>query len=490
MQNNFANEKSNDGPKDRLIAELRADNERLRALQGKALAGVLTDDKIAKLKRRGRHRDQENLYIQVPSEGSKKRSWLFGWTVNRQFRQFGLGSYPDVNIQKARADAQVCRLALQNGSDPETEYKKRRQSITVASGKTRTVMQVGIEWFNTKIKSKNPKYAGKIENQLNKYVYSTIGHMLIDQIDQTTILDDAEPDTPRIGLKRLWCEMWPTGHDVQNYLDRIFAYGIYKGYNDKNPAAKSTLQYLLPDKGDVYERKSRDSLPIDEMYDFLQKLRAIKDRSVRKTGHPMMALLIEALAYTGVRISELIEAEQGEFNYDTMTWNVPWQHRKNGKKKKAKRPIRPIPITPSFLRVLNKATAKRKQLNLTDQDDALMFPSDKHGHIGKMIKTSSPSTFIKRNFPKLKLHPHGFRSTLRDWRRLRASHFEDVCWKIQVDHKTGNNESDDAYGPDLLMEKRRPMMTEYDKFISNPPPPKAKAGNVADINSARKRRTA
>jgi integrase len=502
MKNNFADEKSNDDAKDRLIAELRAENERLRELQGKAHSGVLTDAKIAKLSHRGLHRDCKNLYIQVTNVDAKTRSWVIRWASLDAARAgkidaMGIGSYPDVSIQAAREEARLARQDLRDGKNPRLERAKRKQGTIVASGLIMTVRQVAVEWFNTKIKSKNPKYARKIENQLNRYVYGTVGNILVEQIDQKTITDDAEPNTPRVGLNRLLREMWPTGKDVQSHLERIFDYAIYKGYSTKaNPAAWATLQHVVPNKEDVYERQSRNSLPIDEAYDFLQKLRAVEDRSDRKTGHPMLALLNEAIAYTGCRISELIEAQQREFDFDTMTWNAPWQHRKNGKRKKVKRPILPRAITPLFKRVLDQAATRRKELGLADHPNMLVFPSDKQSHIGKMIKTSSPSVFIQRNFPGLKLHPHGWRSTLRDWRRLRGSRFEDVLWKLQVDHNAGDDASDDAYGPDLLLERRRPMMMEYDKFLSKPPPAKAKTGNVFEaktgkiVNLNNQRRTA
>jgi integrase len=479
MQNKRTDEKPNDDAKDQLIAELRAENERLRELQGKALSGELTPAKIAKLKNRGRYRDQNNLFIQVPSTGSKSRSWLFGWTKNGKFKQFALGrSYPDGSIQWAREEAQYYRQVLQDDRDPEVARKNRQEKVVIASGLTKTVRQVGEEWFETKIAPKAPGYANRVEGQLKNYVYATIGHMLIQNVDQNTILNSG----PRcVGLDHLCHTKWPTYNQLQQHLERIFNYARFKKYySGENPAAKATLQYLLPDRGDVYERKPRASLPIEEMYAFLQQLRVMKDRSVRKAGHSMLALLNEAAAYTGVRMSELRLAQQKEI--DTKTWNVPWQRRKFGKQKKARRPIRPIPITPSFQRVLDQAAAKRKQIGYADGPEQLIFPSDKPGHIGKIIPVQSPARFIRDRFPGLKLQPHGFRSTLSDFRRKRS--FLVDWYKIQVDHNV-SEDIEERYGTDLLLQERRQMMMQYDTFVSNPPP-KVTGGKVVAINNRRR----
>jgi integrase len=484
--NKSVNEKPNDDAKDRLIAELKAEIERLRTRQGKALTGMLTDAKIAKLTRRGRHRDSTNLYLQVSSKAAETRAWLFGWTKNGKFLQFGLGrSWPDGTIQWAREEAQFYRLVLQDDQDPKEARKNRQENIVIASGLTKTVREVTEEWLEAKIARKAPGYAQKIKNQLKKYIYPTIGDMLIRNVDQNIILNSPSESAPNcVGLKALWIAHWPTGHDIQMYLNRIFAYGIFREYTDKNPASMSILEHLLPAHEDVHERKSHDSLPIEKIHAFVQELRAFEDLSVRKSGHPMVANLLEAAAYTGVRIGELINAQQKEIDPETKTWNVPWQHRKFGRKKKVRRPIRPIPITPSYQRALDQAATKRKKIGYPDGDEQLIFPSDKHGHIGKKIDTSTPANFIRRHWPGLKLHPHGFRSTLSDWQRTRPD-IRAEWYKIQVDHNI-SHEAEQHYGPGLLLDDRRRMMMLYDTFVSNPPP-KVTGGKVVAITEGEPR---
>jgi integrase len=391
--------------KDLRIAELEAEVERLKKLQPNMLVGKLTDAKIRNLKSRGRHNDSPNLYIQVPNAVLENRLWMFGWTAaTGKFTQMSLGPYPLVSIDQARQKAQHYRLLLRQKKDPKEEKNSEHTAIQLASGLIKTVKEVGLEWLKIKIKPKHEHYARKIENQLNKYIFSTIGDMLINQVAEKIIVDSGPG---HVGLTQLHFEMWPTGHDIHMYLNRIFNFGIRKHYCDRNPAAPAVLEDLLPDRDDVYQRKQQPSLPLDEQYDFRQKLRAYEDRSPRKTGHTTIALVCEYQMYCAVRISEVLQAQWSEIDRATKTWNVPWQHRKKGKSKRIKRPTRPVPITKGMQAVLDEM--ERRHPNHSDDD--LIFPSDK---TGRKYNCSIPVSLIKRIDPRI--GTHGFRTNLRDWR--------------------------------------------------------------------------
>jgi hypothetical protein len=114
------------------------------------------------------------------------------------------------------------------------------------------------------------------------------------------------------------------------------------------------------------------------------------------------------------------------------------------------------------------------------------FPSPR---TGRRIKTSSVSAFVNTTLKwDIKIHPHGFRGTLRNWKRAKTN-FDDVLWKLQVDHKHGRDESDEAYGADMQLERRREMMTKWDAWCcTRQPEPGATTGKVLEFTD--KRRTA
>ena len=224
--------KNNDHVK--TIVELRAEIERLRALRSNALTGRFTASSIAKLTKRGQHGDGKGsqLYIDVGRSGSK--SWLFRWKdrITGKDRNISLGPVHTVSIDQAREKALHYRQMLLEGKDPRAEHDAAKLDILIARRLVKTVYEVTNEWYEKKIKLKKPAYRDKIFNQLNRYIYPTIGSMPIQKVDTHTILN-------QVGIKggATLRELWgqetsrvdeplrknATANDLLMYLRRIFA---------------------------------------------------------------------------------------------------------------------------------------------------------------------------------------------------------------------------------------------------------------------------
>jgi integrase len=473
------------------VAELRAELARLRDLLPKALSGRLSATKIAQLKKRGAYSDGGNLYVQVNKEGKDGRSWIFRWKdrVTGKYRNIGLGSYRTINIDKARQLAQYYRMKLLEGKNPRDVRNAEKLDIRIARKLVKTGSEVVNEWFAEKISRRAPRYANKVANQLNKWVHPLIGDMPIEKVETVIILDTkikiSESSSNRhkvksgdeISLSELWKVAYPTTRDVLQYLDRIFQFAIAKKYytGSRNPAEWKKLVALLPPHDTVHRRERRKDLPYQDVGRFLQAVRNYEDRSDRKTGRTNISYVLEIITLTGVRISEVLEAQWKEFDLGSMTWNVPAGHKKN------KGHNRPVPITKSILAVLGEM--QRRYPNPSPDD--LVFPSER---TSRPIKTSSPSNFVTNTLKwEIQITPHGFRSTLRNWMRAKTN-FRDVLWKAQVDHQLGDGtQTDEAYGGDLLLEERRPMMKLWDDYCCTKPQPKPQTGKVVNLP---KRRTA
>jgi integrase len=468
----------------KIIVEQRAEIDRLRALRSNALTGNLSDSKIAKLTKHWT-RDCDNLYIQIQHPGSRRRSWLFRWRdrVTREYRSIGLGPYPTISIDQARELALYYRQQLLEGKDPRAVRDDKKLDMLIARKLVKSVGQVAIEWFEVEITRKSPGYRTKIFNQLHKYVHPTIGDMPIQKVDANIILDKVGSPRERDGegqvfepLREMWVRVHPTANDVLQYLERIFKFAIKrKYYHGENPAAEA--RDSLPSRSDVYERGHRSELPYKDVGRFMQTLRVYEDRSVRKEGHPPIALLLEFIVLTGARLSEGRLAQWKEFDLPSMTWTTPWQHLKTGRKH---RTDLPRPITKPMLAVLEEMQKRR----FDQSDDALVFPGPRSGNA---IITGNMGVFVANILRwEIKFHAHGFRGTLRNWMRAKTN-FKDVLWKIQVDHKLGVDASDDAYGHDKLLEQRRAVMELWGEYCSKPAP-EPKAGKVFNLSD--KRRTA
>jgi integrase len=277
-------------------------------------------------------------------------------------------------------------------------------------------------------------------------------------------------------LPVLWNRAYPTARDVLNYLNRIFNFATRQKYfHGENPADWETITDLLPGRDDVYQRKHRAALNYQDVPRFLHAVRSYEDRSDRKTGRTPISYAVEVVVLTGVRISEVLLARRKEFDRTAMTWTVPPEH----KKKKTR--ARPVPITKSMLVVLDEMQRRHPD----PSPDDLVFPGPRSASV---MKASAPANFVTRTLKwEIKITPHGFRSTLRDWMRAETE-FKEVFWKAQVDHHLGDGTAtDEAYGHNLLLEQRRVMMEMYDEYCSKPRPEPKKVSKVVELASKRRR---
>ena len=429
--------------------------------------------KVQSLTKNGMYGDGGNLWLSVTNDGAGK-SWVFRWTVpgTRRERVMGLGPIHTVDLEEAREKAREYRKLLMAGKDPLEERDGARLDQDIARGLAKTVSQVLDEYFDAKIARKSEHLIKVSRYLLQNQVRDKIGDMPIQKVDTKIILDT-------VGLAKLWIEQHPTAQRLQSHLQRMFSLAIAKRYyRGDNPAAwKDHLEHVLPASKDVHNVTHRASLPYKDIGRFMAHLRAWEDKSNRRQGHTAMALLIEFIILTGVRMSEARLATWKQFDLATMIWNVPPENLKtghlNGK-------VRSVPITPPMLAVLKEMQRR----SIDHAHDALVFPSPHGGP----LEQSSCSQFLRNTlkWKSPKIDVHGFRSTLVDW--CRANEFPEHLIKRQLDHVIGGK-VDQAYGHDQHIEERRAMMRLWGDYCAQPEPePATGTDNVVQINGPRKKK--
>lgn len=435
------------------------------------LVGKLSASRIAKLTANGMYGDGGNLWLQVTNNGAGK-SWIFRWTERGTGRErnMGLGPLITVDLDDARELAKGYRLMLLQGKDPKAERDNARLDVDIAAGRAKTAGQVADYYFNVKYApKKSVQFRKNTSDYLRKYVHDPIGSMPIQKVDRHTILETC-------GLRELYMRRHETAKTVLGHFDRMFQLAIYQGwYAGENPAKwKGGLKEVLPTSRDIHWTQHRPSLPYTDMGRFMEALRHHQDHGDPRSLN--VALLIEFVALSCVRVGEARLAQWKEFDLDRMVWMVPWQHLKMGA---IHRTDRPIPITKPMLAVIKKMENRR-----ADQTgEAFMFPN----RYKAPIRATVPPNFLAITFKwETKLTAHGFRSTLRDW--CRANRFPPEWWDIQVDHAIGNgNKASQAYGHDTLLEQRRGMMELWGEYCSKPAP-EPQTGDVVVKLSDKKRR--
>src|SRR5215467_3645564 len=141
----------------------------------------------------GMHADGGGLYLQVTktAAGHLNKSWLFRYSVGGRERQMGLGSLTEIKLAGARHKAAECRQLRLDGIDP-IEMRERTRRLPEATGVTfRRTFEL---FFATKRKClSNAKHAAQWQSTMETYVFPTIGHRPIAEIEAREILDLLTP---------------------------------------------------------------------------------------------------------------------------------------------------------------------------------------------------------------------------------------------------------------------------------------------------------
>jgi integrase len=462
--------------------------------------GRLSETKIAKLIRAGKnglHGDGNNLYLQI-SGGGSGTSWVFRYKVRgtNRVQPMGLGPYRLVSLEEARDVALAyCKLLLA-GKDPKRERDDKRLDDLVAQGKAKTVVQAVEVYRKMEIESAKPNTRGPANRYLNM-LNEAIGHMPLERVTREVFVDaqfrvDRIPD--KTNLKALHEQMPPTAEAYRVRAAQFFAWAINRGWRPPpNPATFEQLQSFLPKVN--YKRQHRKEPDWKDMPRIMAKLRAVRWGGMLASyeGRPPLALGLELVALTGVRLSEVRLATWGEFDFERMVWTVPVDHQKDPPDDEPKE----IPITTAMLKVLDEAAKvaypKDQALSHSPRSiqerprvfaqarhvpnqspDALVFPNT----VGKPFDAAQFARFIRLTL-KETFNTHGLRGVVKNWGRIHAPepHLWEVLWKIQAGQAIGSKNSDQPYGRAKLLDQRRAAYELWGEYLSKPTP-EPKAGKV------------
>jgi integrase len=441
----------------------------------------------AKLTKNGMYGDGGNLWLQVTNGGAGK-SWVFRWTERGTGRDrvMGLGSLFDVDVDEARDLAWTYRRQLKAGKDPKVERDGAALDAAIAEGRAKTVREVFDEWYEAKIAHRSHHTRKQVVRRIIRYVLPTIGDMPIQKVDSKTILDT-------VGLRRLWMEQNPTAVHLHSFMKRMFSFAIAsKYYQGENPVAwVDRLEHVLPASKDVHKVTHCAALSYKDVGRFLEAIRRYEDRSIRKTGHLTVTLLLEFVVLSGVRISEARLATWGEIDEGTAIWTVP-PYREGHKVGDITGEPHLVPITKPMWAVLREM--QRRYPN--PAPDALIFPSPRSAeHVWHSGNTRTPfdvgsvRLFISKSLKwNVDITTHGFRSTFLNW--AKANGWSKELRDLQIGHLV-RGKVDQAYETDPLVNQRRPMMEAWGEYCSAPAPEPVEAGNVEWLAERRNsRRTA
>lgn len=395
--------------------------------------GRLTEYKCRTAKP-GRHGDGDGLYLQVRTREAK--SWLYRYRDGfGKDRAMGVGAYPLVGLEEARA--KVLEIARQRGQGIDPLDSRRAQQVAeVALGMDRRTFRAVAEKL---IELKRPewsndKHAKQWTATLQTYAYPFIGELPVEAIDTHHMLAVLQP---------IWLTKPETARRMQQRLNLVMGYAVaHKLHPGPNPAVwKGGLDLLLTShlrmkRANPDAVKHHEALPWAEMGAFMRDLCERGAQSAR---------MLEFTIYTCSRTANVIECEWSEIDFDAAAWTVP------AAKMKGRRDHR-VPLSRQALAVLEKQRGV---------DERYVFATKR-----KPLSNMAMLTLLQR-MGRDDLTVHGFRSTFRDWVG-EATELDPVAAEIALAHTVGDA-TERAYARGDLFEKRVAMMQAWADYCMTPP---------------------
>jgi integrase len=340
-------------------------------------------------------------------------------------REMGLGGFPDVTLAGAKEAARTARAKIKEGIDPIEDGKAKRSALAAASAASMTFSKAAAAYIAVmESQWSNDKHASQWRNTLETYAFPVIGNIFVREIEQSHVMKVLEP---------IWLTKTETANRLRGRIEKVLDWARVSGYRSgENPARwRGHLDVLLAKPGKVQKVEHHPALAIDELGDFMAKLR-------QQEG--MGARALEFAILTAARSGEVRGATWGEVDLAGATWTIP------ADRMKAKREHRAA--------LNEEAVALLQSLPRTGD---LIFPNKKGNILSDMTLTA-----VLRRMNRSDITAHGFRSTFRDWCSERTNYPRDVA-EMALAHAIGDK-VEAAYRRGDLFEKRRLMMRDWGKF--------------------------
>ena len=373
-----------------------------------------------------KYHDGEGLYISISSPGKGK--WSFRFTINKRAREMGLGKFPDVSLLEARQHALNNKQLLKEKIDPIDE-KNRIEVLRQQQNKK--FSEVADLYIETKKKHEwtNPKSYQSWKNNFVRYASPILDTKPLFDINHDDIINVLLP---------IWTKKTDTAKKLQQRLSLVFSFAkTRKWYEKENPASwKEHLIHVLPDPFKIKKVKHFASLHYSRISEFYHELYNLEILS---------AYALRFLILTATRTKEVIEAKFDEFDLQKRMWRIPAEKMKVRREHK-------VPLSKEAIEIIE-------------------FMKRKHNHeyvfynpaTGKHLSNGAMLIFLKKQFPKLQITVHGFRSSFRDWAE-EIGQYQHNAIEFCLAHELPNK-VEKAYLRSDLIEARTIIMNEWENYL-------------------------
>lgn len=237
--------------------------------------------------------DTDHLYLRVRSGGGK--TWIVRYMIDGRAKVKTIGSYPAMTLAEARVKRDAFLAAVRAGDE--------------TGGEILLFSHIAMDWLKRKESNLNPKYFANLRQRLDAYVLPYIGEMSLKEISR--------PKLVRLLLRLFDSGREETAIRTASLLENIFQHAVNVGVLESSPAQYMATALPSRAKGVEHFRS------VTEPADIALVMQALSGVDSFQTRHAL-----QMIAYTFVRVGELLRASPEEIDLASATWTVPAIHMK------------------------------------------------------------------------------------------------------------------------------------------------------------------
>lgn len=344
--------------------------------------------------------DGAGLRMRIRPDGS--RTWIYRYRLDGKEMSTGLGAYPTISLQIARANAQEARLEVSRGNNPSTTKRiAKTKQITKGSN---TFGVIATEWLEHNKAEWSSTHYERNEGLLRRYLLPDLAKLPIESISEAylfTVVKKIYDKGTKVSAAR-----------TITIASQIFSYARATHRSTTNPARDmSDNQYFKKPPVKHFEALPKEQVPL--LMTALNKSTADQQLDIKTVCALKLAI------YTGLRDNSIRGAKWMEIDLEKNTWTVPASRMKSGKEFKLPLPVQAVVV----FKTLEPLTFR--------EPSSYVFPSKgKHGYMAE-------------NTLRLALHRLGFKVTVHGMRSLitnvlNEQGFNRDAIERQLDHQEPN----------------------------------------------------
>lgn len=375
--------------------------------------------------------DGKGLYLLIKPNGAKL--WRFNYykpfTQPKKRALIGVGKYPDISLQQARAIRDEYLSLLAQNIDPATY--RRQQEQTKKDELNNTYESVAWAWFEYRKTKKNfsAEYQKDVESLIRRNLLPHFGHLPISQITAPLALKAFKQYQDEGKLEKL-------KRSIQKH-NEIMTYALHREIIQSNPTANISKEFDSPTVEHFKTIKPED------LREFIYTL-----------NHAQIQLqtryLILWQLLTMTRPNEAATARYGDIDEKAKIWTIYIQ---KGIKEDDKGRVHKITLS-------RQALALLKEIKKLSEGKTYLFPSMKNPQ--SHVNTQTANSAIKRMGYKGKLVAHGLRAIASTY--LNEKGYDSELIEVALSHMKSDRIKA-AYDRGERLEQRFKLLQVWGDFI-------------------------